>query len=171
MEKIVIVGRANCSLKFYRNLKSKNYDVKIFDFVDENDNFNDAIVISYSDIIPPLCKKYIYVKCGCSINIDENFGIPELEIKDEDKKRKIFVKKTCICGATFDIVEEANNKEILNFDLNDKNKRNEILNKFAMIVEYYCVSNDPFSIHTAGEIHYNALRKAIEEYEKIKGIS
>ncbi|MFN3528275.1 MAG: hypothetical protein ACK4YO_04165, partial [Candidatus Altarchaeaceae archaeon] len=67
MEKILIVGRTNCGLKFYRNLKSKNYNVKIFDFVDENDNFSDYIVVSYNDIIPPLCKKYIYVRCGCSV--------------------------------------------------------------------------------------------------------
>jgi len=80
LDKIIIVGRTNCALKFYRNLKEKNCDVKIFDFVDENDDFNDAIVVSYKDIIPPLCSKYVYVECGCATNIDENFGILKLEV-------------------------------------------------------------------------------------------
>lgn len=165
---IIIVGRGSCALKFYRNLKDRNYNVKIFDFCKEDDDFSDYVVISYVDIIPPLCKKYIFVKCGCSINVDSNFGIPELEIKEQindknEKIRRISVKKSCLCGATYEIIEEANKKNFLNFNISNEQELKNKLNEFAMLAEYFCVSNDYLCIHVAGEIHSNALKKAIKK--------
>jgi|Deesub1362A_J573_1020465.scaffolds.fasta_scaffold00350_25 hypothetical protein len=103
-------------------------------------------------ITPPVC---------CSLNLrDFKFGHPEFRVKVKDGRIwEIDVLKGSPCGATWVAAEKIKGMKV-----------EEAIPRIALEVQYLCKAKGGYSIskkkaplHVAGDVHSNALKKALRK--------
>jgi hypothetical protein len=104
--------------------------------------------------------------CGLGMHTNlgaygEQFGVPEFEIKMRDNKiAEVLVKRGASCGATWQIADK-----IIGLSVEDA------MPVIGREVQYLCAADpsafDPISgkssLHYAGHVHINALKKAVAD--------
>jgi len=190
MVKIAVVGNSRCSEEFIRRIRIDRSVEFVGQWIPENlpeiiDDFSEIkipdfifsadIVLDYTNHpdIPYLLKdakkiitnsknnlkNAIFADCFCSVNISEKFGMPKFKINLKNNIiYRIEVLRSSLCGAAFIIAEKLKYK---NFQ--------DALNEAGILTQYECKGKGgPDScIHKAAEIHKEALKKAIDEAQKI----
>ncbi len=89
----------------------------------------------------------------------EQFGSPEIEVEvDRGLVKRVKVKKGAPCGATWEAAEKIINMKV-----------EEALTRFALEVQFICrgrgfyeVKGKKAPLHIAGELHKEAIKKAVE---------
>ncbi len=87
------------------------------------------------------------------------FGLPEIEVEvDEGVVKKVKVKRGAPCGATWEAAEKIINMKV-----------EKALTRFALEVQFICqargfyeVKGKKAPLHIAGELHKEAIKRAVE---------
>jgi len=95
----------------------------------------------------------VAVDCFCSIDISEEFGIPEFRIEvEEGKIREIEVIKSSPCGAAYYLAEKLKGMPV-----------EEAISRCGLLTQFVCKGRGgpKSAIHRAAEIHKAAIERAI----------
>ncbi len=176
MATLAIIGDSACAKKFIETIKEhgiKTEFVRQFipedlpQVIDDVELIRNSIpkevltadvICDYSghpDMKYVLCdaKVVICSNCFCSLDINDEFGVPEFEVELNKKIIKnIGVIKSSPCGAAYFLAEKLEGMKI-----------DDALSKVGLLTQNACMgSGGPVgAIHKASEIHKKAIERAV----------